>query len=57
MKTPPGHQVEALHTTKRLAAMLADMQILIFSNAVSRPGQTFIIEHLYLSSSIVFQLG
>jgi hypothetical protein len=43
--------------TKRLATMLADLQILIFYNAInSSPGKTFIIEHLYISSLIVFKL-
>jgi hypothetical protein len=38
--------------------MLADVQILIFCIPISySSGRTFIVELLYLSSSIVFKLG
>jgi hypothetical protein len=38
-----------------LAAMLADLQILSISNFISSsPGRTFIVELLYISSSLVF---
>ena len=38
-----------------LAAMLADLQILSISNCISSsPGRTFIVELLYISSSLVF---
>ena len=38
--------------------MRADLHVLIFCNAISSSlGRTFIIELLYISSSIAFQLG
>jgi hypothetical protein len=41
-----------------LAAMLAELHILILCNVISHsPGRTFIVQLLYISSSFVFQLG
>ncbi len=38
--------------------MLADLHILSFCNAISYSlGRTFIVQHLYVSSSLFFQLG